>query len=127
MGVVIEVAGWIGSITILVGYGLFSTGRISDGPLYQATNLIGATLGLVNVAWHGAVPSSVVNAVWAVIALAALVRIRLRRNAAPALTLVGDSTPTNVIPLVTAPFQVIAQALTAPIAIVRHNEPAAAS
>ena len=143
MGVVIEVAGWAGSIIILVGYGLFSSGRIGQGRLYQSTNLIGALLVLVNVAAHGAVPSTVVNGVWAAIALVALGRIMLRRNGAPTLSVVEDSVPTNVIPLVTTPIQVVSQLLstgsiatvpgyttplhTAPISIVHAQESAAAA
>ena len=121
MGVVIEAAGWFGSIVTLVGFGLFSSGRIGNGRLYQLFNLVGAAAVSVNVASHGALPSTIVNTVWALIAGITLVRMT-RRSRGPVLTLVPESTPTNVVPLITAPIQVLAQSLhpthTTPIGIV---------
>jgi hypothetical protein len=121
MGVVIEAAGWFGSIVTLVGFGLFSSGRIGNGRLYQLFNLVGGAAVSVNVASHGALPSTIVNTVWALIAGITLVRMTRRRRS-PVLTLVPESTPTNVVPLITAPIQVLAQSLhsahTAPIGIV---------
>jgi hypothetical protein len=135
MGVVIEVAGWFGSIVTLVGFGLFSSGRIGNGRLYQLFNLIGAAAVSVNVASHGALPSTIVNVVWALIAAVALVRMT-RRARGPVLSLVPESTPTNVVPLITAPIQVLAQtfqsvqtlhsAHTTPIAIVGGSATATA-
>jgi hypothetical protein len=126
MGVVIEVAGWAGSIIILVGYGLFSSGRIGDGLVYQLTNLSGALLVSVNVAAHGALPSTIVNIVWAGIALSALVRLARARSAAIVRVPVSmrhdvaAGPATGLVPLVTAPLSVLASALTAPISIVSN-------
>jgi len=121
MGVVIEAAGWFGSIVTLAGFGLFSSGRIGNGRLYQLLNLVGGAAVSVNVASHGAVPSTIVNTVWALIAGVTLVRMSRRRKV-PALTLVPESTPTNVVPLITAPIQALAQAMhaahTTPISVV---------
>lgn len=125
MGVVIEAAGWAGSVIILVGYGLFSSGRIGNGRLYQFTNLSGALLVSVNVAAHGALPSTIVNVVWAAIALGALVRLGFRRpTGASSLGMpdVAPPVPTTVAPA-TSPLQILASALTAPISIVQSGSP----
>nr|BFF15441.1 hypothetical protein GCM10025699_67440 [Microbacterium flavescens] len=79
---VFEVLGWVGAVVILAGYGLFSLGRLANGPLYQWANLIGALCISVNVASHGAYPSAIVNAIWAVIAVVVLVGMSRRRRAA---------------------------------------------
>ncbi|WP_227497142.1 CBU_0592 family membrane protein [Planctomonas psychrotolerans] len=132
MGVVIEVAGWAGSIIILAGYGLFSSGRIGNGRIYQLSNLSGALLVSINVAAHGALPSTMVNVVWAAIALGALVRLARSPKATAAATVtdpapeqVLDLSPapnpepvTGLVPLVTTPLKEFASALTAPISIV---------
>ena len=110
MGVVIEVAGWFGSIVTLVGFGLFSSGRIGNGRLYQLFNLVGGAAVSVNVASHGALPSTIVNTVWALIAAITLVRMSRRRRG-PVLTLVPDAAPSNVVPLLTGPVQVLASSL----------------
>jgi hypothetical protein len=107
MGVVIEAAGWFGSIVTLVGFGLFSSGRIGNGRLYQLFNLVGGAAVSVNVASHGALPSTIVNTVWALIAAITLVRMSRRRRG-PVLTLVPDAAPSNVVPLLTGPVQVLA-------------------
>jgi len=86
---VIEFLGWFGAGTVLAGYLLFSLGKIPNGPVYQLFNLVGGIAVAVNVAAHHAVPSTIVNGIWAVVAAVVLVRMGLRRrrsstNGAPA-------------------------------------------
>lgn len=72
----IEIIGWYGTVAIVGAYFLNSFGKISaESKIYQMLNLTGA-LGIVAIstaksAWQPAV----LNAVWAVIGLIALVRI----------------------------------------------------
>jgi hypothetical protein len=75
--VAIEAAGWIGAVLVLAGYGLASAGRL-DGrsPLFQWLNLIGAAGFVINTAWHGAIPSMVLNIIWCGIAIVTLLRLR---------------------------------------------------
>jgi hypothetical protein len=75
--VAIEAAGWIGAVLVLAGYGLASAGRL-DGrsPLFQWLNLIGAAGFVINTAWHGAIPSMVLNIIWCGIAVVTLARRR---------------------------------------------------
>ncbi|PZF15355.1 hypothetical protein DEJ25_01040 [Curtobacterium sp. MCPF17_011] len=76
---VIEFLGWFGAVTVLAGYLLFSLGKIPNGPVYQLFNLVGGVSVAVNVAAHHAVPSTIVNGIWAVVAAVVLVRMGLRR------------------------------------------------
>ncbi|WP_267424579.1 MULTISPECIES: CBU_0592 family membrane protein [unclassified Curtobacterium] len=77
-----EFLGWFGAITVLSGYILFSTGKLPNGPVYQLFNLVGGVAVAVNVAAHHAVPSTIVNGIWAIVAVVVLVRMgRARRSA----------------------------------------------
>jgi hypothetical protein len=79
----IEIGGWIGTAALLLAYGLVSTRRLDgDGVPYQALNLVGAVLVLINSFYHGAMPSVAVNVFWIAIGLFALSRVLLRRKAA---------------------------------------------
>ncbi len=73
----IEAAGWIGAVLVLAGYGLASAGRL-DGrsPLFQWLNLVGAAGFVINTAYHGAIPSMVLNIIWCGIAVVTLLRRR---------------------------------------------------
>ena len=75
--VLIDVAGWVGVVALLVAYGLVSTRRIEgDSAAYQLLNLAGAALLIVNSFYYGAFPSVGINLVWIGIAIYALVRGR---------------------------------------------------
>lgn len=75
--IAIEAAGWIGAVLVLAGYALASSGRL-DGrsPAFQWLNLVGAAGFVVNTAWHGAMPSMVLNIIWCGIAVATLAKGR---------------------------------------------------
>lgn len=71
----LELAGWLGTAALLLAYALVSTRRLpGDSPRYQALNLAGGGLVLVNSFYHGAMPSVAVNVFWIAIALFALGR-----------------------------------------------------
>ncbi len=106
---IVEFLGWFGAVTVLAGYLLFSLGKIPNGPLYQSLNLVGGLSVAINVAAHHAVPSTIVNGVWAVIAVVVLVRMGRARRAArrgvpetPAVTVLHVEPPTTtaVLPVV---------------------------
>ncbi|PZE94628.1 hypothetical protein [Curtobacterium sp. MCBD17_008] len=77
---VVEFLGWFGAGTVLVGYVLFSLGKIANGPVYQLFNLVGGVAIAVNVAAHRAVPSTIVNSIWAAVAAVVLARMVVRRR-----------------------------------------------
>lgn len=74
--ILIEVIGWYGAAAILLGYGLLSFDKISaDSLAYQLLNLTGAA-GIVIVSLaKGAQQPAILNIVWAIIALVAIVRL----------------------------------------------------
>ena len=85
MSFVVTVLGWAGAASLLVAYGLTSTGKLPpEGARFQSLNLAGAFALTVNSGYHGAWPSAALNLVWIIIGLTALVRAR-RRGGQPAL------------------------------------------
>lgn len=71
----IELAGWLGTAALLLAYGLVSTRRLAgDSVPYQALNLVGGALVLINSFYHGAMPSVAVNVFWIAIGVFALSR-----------------------------------------------------
>lgn len=76
----IDLAGWTGAALLLLAYALVSNRVLAgDSVRFQLLNLSGGLLLAANSAYHGALPSVAVNAVWIVIGLHALLRARRRR------------------------------------------------
>jgi hypothetical protein len=72
----VEVAGWAGAVLILIGYMLLTAGKVdARTPLYQWMNVVGAAGFIINGAYHGAMPSAILNIIWMGIGLTALWRI----------------------------------------------------
>lgn len=66
-----------------MAYGLVSTRRLAgDSTPYQALNLVGGELELVNSFYHGAMPSVAVNVFWIAIGVFALGRVAMGRKRA---------------------------------------------
>ena len=77
MELLIEILGWIASVLIVGSYYLNIRGKMSVGSLaYIWSNLVGGAFFVVNTSFHSAYPSAMVNAVWVLIALAALFKKR---------------------------------------------------
>lgn len=80
LALLIEIIGWIGAVLVLGAYILASTGRLSGGSaLFQWMNAIGAGAFVANTAWHGAIPSMVLNIIWSAVGFLALVRMWRRK------------------------------------------------
>jgi hypothetical protein len=72
----VDIAGWVGAVLILAGYGLLTAGRLtSRDPAYQWMNVVGAIGFIINSAWHAAWPSAILNVIWVGIGVVALVRM----------------------------------------------------
>ncbi len=106
---IVEFLGWFGAVTVLAGYILFSTGKLPNGPVYQLLNLVGGLAIAVNVGAHHAIPSLIVNGIWAIVAVVVLTKMLRARRAAErgepvaATTgpiLVEPPTTTAVLPVV---------------------------
>ncbi len=78
---VIDILGWIGAALLLLAYALVSNRKLTgDSMRFQLLNLSGGLMLAINSGYHGALPSVVVNAVWIVIGLTALLRARRQRT-----------------------------------------------
>lgn len=78
---IIDVFGWIGTISYLTAYYLISTKKIEgDSVPYQLMNLFGGVLLTMNAVFHGAMPAVGVNVAWIGISIFALGRARLSRK-----------------------------------------------
>jgi len=74
MGIV-EIIGWIGAILIVGAYYFNINGKLkSTSPGYIICNLIGGVFFIINTFAHKAYPSVLVNVVWVIIALAAILK-----------------------------------------------------
>ena len=83
LDILMEVAGWIGALLILGGYALLTAGKLQPQSVaYQAMNVVGALGFIANGLWHGAMPSAVLNIIWAGIGAVALIRIFVKRERA---------------------------------------------
>lgn len=75
--ILLNVLGWIGAFLLLLAYALVSFKKLeADSQTYQWLNITASVLLLVNTIYYGAYPSSFVNAVWTMIAFAAILTIR---------------------------------------------------
>ena len=78
----IEAAGWIGAALILGSYVLVSMGKLSGrSKTFQWMNVVGAAGFVINSGWHGAIPSTALNAMWLLVGLATLWALRAKREA----------------------------------------------
>lgn len=78
---VLDVLGWIGAILLLGAYTMVSFKKLApDSFAYQALNIAASILLLIITLYYGAYPSSFVNAVWAVIAVAAIFSVVRNRK-----------------------------------------------
>jgi hypothetical protein len=79
--IAVELAGWAGATLILLAYLLLSADRLSGQSLtFQGMNMVGATGFVINGWWHGALPSTALNALWMLIGAVASARILRRRH-----------------------------------------------
>mgnify|MGYP003579915179 CR=1 FL=1 len=83
--IAIEVIGWAAAVIILAAYVLLSLGKLDGrGYLYQWMNVIGAGGFIVNSGYNGALPSAVLNIIWAAMGLFTLWSVWRARQAARA-------------------------------------------
>ena len=82
LDLLVEIIGWIGSIEILLAYGLNSYQKIrSDSLAFSLLNLTGGLFLMIYTIYKDAFANTFVNLVWVVIALIALTRFFHRRSA----------------------------------------------
>lgn len=75
MNMLIEILGWIASVLIVGAYAFNLRGTLSvKDPRYIWSNIVGGTFFVINTYHHGAYPSALVNVIWVIIAVTALIR-----------------------------------------------------
>ena len=80
--IAIEVIGWLAAALILASYVLLSLGKIEPrGYLYQWMNVIGASGFVLNSGYNGALPSAVLNVIWAAMGIFTLWSVWRARQA----------------------------------------------
>ena len=80
LALLIDIVGWGGAALILGAYALLTAGKVdARSILYHGMNVVGAAGFVVNGWWHGAMPSAVLNVIWAGIGMVALWKIRQAR------------------------------------------------
>ena len=71
----IEIIGWIGAVLIVGSYFMNINGKVkSSSIIYIICNLIGGIFFTINTFVHHAFPSMIVNIIWVIIAIAALLK-----------------------------------------------------
>lgn len=84
--IAIEVIGWAAAVIILAAYVMLSLGKLDGrGYLYQWMNVIGAGGFIVNSGYNGALPSAVLNVIWAAMGMFTLWSVWRARQAAQAI------------------------------------------
>jgi hypothetical protein len=74
---VIEILGWLGSVMVILAYALNINKKLSsDSAAYYSLNITGSSLLIVNTLYHNAIPSTMVNVVWVLIAVVAILNKR---------------------------------------------------
>jgi hypothetical protein len=77
----IDVLGWIGSVLILLAYGLNSYQKIrSDSWSFSILNFTGALFFIIYTVYKEAYANAFLNIVWAIIALIGMARIFRKRD-----------------------------------------------
>jgi hypothetical protein len=72
---IVEIIGWIGTILIVGSYFLNINGKIKSTSIpYILSNLVGGILFSIYTYAHRTYPNMVVNVIWVVIAVAALLK-----------------------------------------------------
>ena len=75
MDVLVEILGWIGSVEILLAYGLNSYQRIrSDSLVFYSLNLSGGIFLIIYSIQKEAFANTFINAVWVLIAIVAMMK-----------------------------------------------------
>lgn len=74
MELLIDILGWIGSVEVLIAYGLNVANRLKSNSLtYILLNLTGGIFLIIYSFYYSAFANTFINVVWAVVAIGAMV------------------------------------------------------
>jgi hypothetical protein len=81
MDLLIDILGWAGSASLLLGYGLNSYQKIkSNSVAFLGLNIFGGISLIVYTAFYQAYANTALNVVWVIIAIPALIKIFRNRK-----------------------------------------------
>ena len=76
MEMLIDIIGWIGSVEVLLAYGLNTYQKIkSDSIAYIVLNLTGGIFLIIYSFYYAAYANTFINVVWVIVALIALAKL----------------------------------------------------
>jgi hypothetical protein len=83
MEIIIEIIGWVGSLAVVIAYGMNSYQKLrSDSMVFYLMNLTGGLALIVYTIYKAAYASAFINIVWVIIAVVAIVRVMTRKPVA---------------------------------------------
>jgi hypothetical protein len=83
MEIFIEIIGWVGSLVVVIAYGLNSYQKLrSDSMVFYMMNLTGGLALIVYTVYKAAYASAFINVVWVIIAVVAIIRVMTRARTA---------------------------------------------
>lgn len=81
MELVVEILGWVGSVEILLAYGLNSYQRIkSDSLVFYSLNFTGGIFLIIYSIHKEAFANTFINGAWVLIAVIAMIKLLKRRS-----------------------------------------------
>lgn len=76
----LEIIGWIGTILVVFAFYLSTSNKLDvKSKTYLLMNIIGSVFVGANVLYKGAYPAVALNAVWILISLISLIKIKSKR------------------------------------------------
>lgn len=73
--------GWVGAGLLLLAYGLLSIGKLQAQSLkYQGMNILASIMLIASAVYSQAWPFVVINSVWAVVGIAAVIRLYINKG-----------------------------------------------
>ena len=77
---IFDVLGWIGTILVLIAYGLLSINKIDNGKVYQLINLIAALFMAIGLFPKNAWFSFSLQVIWGIIAMISIIKLIIAEN-----------------------------------------------
>jgi len=79
---IIEGLGWVGSLCVIIAYGLNSYQKLrSDSLIFYALNITGGILLIIYSNYKEAYANTFINVVWVIIAIPAILRVVFKSKA----------------------------------------------
>ena len=73
---IFDALGWIGSLCVVVAYGLNSYQKLkSNSLIFYALNLVGGIFLIIYSNYKGAYANTFINVVWVIIAITAMLKV----------------------------------------------------